>query len=34
MNDTIIVNCETIISMLGAQETDDNDADLDDIFDF
>ena len=34
MNDTIIVNCETIISMLGADEPDDNSADLDDIFDF
>jgi hypothetical protein len=34
MNDTIIVNCETIISMLGADESGGNDADVDDIFDF
>jgi len=34
MNDTIIVNCETIISMLGTDESADKDADLDDIFDF
>jgi hypothetical protein len=34
MNDTIIVNCETIISMLDTDESGDNDTDLDDIFDF
>jgi two-component system chemotaxis response regulator CheY len=34
MNDTIIVNCETIISMLSADDSDPNNADLDDIFDF
>jgi hypothetical protein len=34
MNDTIVVNCETIISMLAAEESAENDTDLDDIFDF
>jgi CheY-like chemotaxis protein len=34
MNDTIVVNCETIISLLGTDESIDNSADLDDIFDF
>ena len=34
MNDTIIVNCEMIISMLVVDESGENGSDLDDIFDF
>lgn len=34
MNDTIIVNCDTIISMLDTDESIENGGDLDDIFDF
>ncbi len=34
MNDTIVVNCDTIISMLRADDSVESGADLDDIFDF